>query len=190
MGIFEIVIIAVGLAMDAFAVSITLGLSCHRLGPKEVILPGLCFGFFQALMPAIGYFVGVYLATWIEGIDHWVILALLTLIGAKMIKDSRAKQPHEAPETMDRPLRPARMLLLSLATSIDALAVGITFALLTVDIYLAITIIGVLTCLIAMAGVIIGSIFSTRFRSKAELAGGIILILVGARIALEHVLFS
>jgi putative Mn2+ efflux pump MntP len=194
MGLLEIVLIAVGLAMDAFAVSITLGLSAEKKRPKltEIVIPGLYFGFFQSLMPAIGYLAGVYFAARIEKLDHWIAFALLGLIGGKMIKDSFAKEKGEKPGNGEQEERTdknslgfIRMLILSVATSIDALAVGTTFAFFQVNIYTAVLITGSVTFFIAMGGVIIGGIFGTRFKSKAEFIGGAVLVIIGIKIAIE-----
>jgi putative Mn2+ efflux pump MntP len=188
MSLWEIVLIAVGLAMDAFAVSVTLGLSTTKPKPAEIIVPGLYFGLFQALMPAIGYFAGVYFARNIEKLDHWIAFALLGFIGGKMIKDSFSEERDEVTPDKKRPGF-GRMLVLAVATSIDALAVGVTFAFFQVDIYTAICITGAVTFFIAMCGVIIGSVFGARFRSKAELLGGAVLVTIGIKIVIEHVFF-
>ncbi|MDR1468956.1 MAG: manganese efflux pump MntP family protein [Spirochaetaceae bacterium] len=190
MRLWEIVLIAVGLAMDAFAVSITLGLSTKKPTPTEILVPGVYFGFFQALMPAIGYFVGVYFASKIERLDHWIAFALLGFIGGKMIKDSFAEGRNENEGKTDKRRHGfVKMLVLAVATSIDALAVGITFAFFKVNIYTAICITGMTTFFIAMCGVIIGSVFGARFRSKAEFAGGAVLVAIGIKIVIEHVFF-
>jgi putative Mn2+ efflux pump MntP len=188
MGLLEIVLIAVGLAMDAFAVSITLGLTAKKPGLREITIPGLYFGFFQFLMPLIGYFTGVYFVEKIESLDHWIAFALLGLIGGKMIRDSFAKEKREKGADKNT-FGFIRMLVLALATSIDALAVGITFALFKVNIYTAVLITGLVTFFIAMGGVIIGNVFGTKFRSKAEFAGGAVLIMIGIKIVVEHIFF-
>jgi putative Mn2+ efflux pump MntP len=187
--ILEIVLIAIGLAMDAFAVSITLGLSVKNLSPKEIIIPGLCFGFFQALMPMIGYFTGFYFANRIQTLDHWIAFGLLSFIGGKMIKDSLSPEQGQE-ETEAYSFGFLKMLVLGLATSIDALAVGITFAFFQVRIFKAIAITGMVTLCIAMGGVKIGNIFGTRFKAKAELLGGIVLVLIGIKIVIEHIFFN
>jgi putative Mn2+ efflux pump MntP len=188
MGFLEIVLIAVGLAMDAFAVSITLGLSAKRPKPKEIVIPGLYFGFFQSLMPTIGYFAGIYFVDKIANLDHWIAFTLLGFIGGKMIKDSFSKGKRE--EGADKnTFGFIKMLVLAVATSIDALAVGITFAFFKVNIYTAILITGMVTFFIAMGGVIIGSVFGTKFRSKAEFAGGAVLVIIGIKIVIEHIFF-
>jgi putative Mn2+ efflux pump MntP len=190
MGLLEIVLIAVGLAMDAFAVSITLGLSTKAKKPelREIIIPGLYFGFFQSLMPMAGYFAGVYFVDKIEILDHWIAFVLLGFIGGKMIKDSLSKEKREE-KTGKNSFGFITMLVLAVATSIDALAVGITFAFFRVNIYTAILITGMVTFFIAMGGVIIGSVFGTKFRSKAEFAGGAVLIIIGIKIVVEHIFF-
>jgi len=183
MSIFEVVIIAVGLSMDAFAVSITLGLSANQVRIKECLIPGLYFGIFQALMPLIGYFVGIYFSDIIEHFEHWVAFIFLGFIGGKMIKDSFSKDKDE---THENPFNFVKMLILAVATSIDALAVGITFAFFRINIFLSIGIIGSITLVISMFGVIIGKTVGNRFKSKAELLGGIVLVGIGAKILIEH----
>jgi putative Mn2+ efflux pump MntP len=188
MGLLEIVLIAVGLAMDAFAVSITLGLSTKKPKPTEIVIPGVYFGFFQSLMPMIGYFVGIYFANKIEDLDHWIAFALLGLIGGKMIKDSFAKE-HGEEKADKNTFGFIKMLVLAVATSIDALAIGVTFAFFKVNIYTAVLITGIITFFIAMCGVIIGNIFGAKFRSKAEFIGGTVLIIIGIKIVIEHMFF-
>ncbi len=182
MGFFEVVLIGVGLSMDAFAVSICKGLSTRKLSAKHALICGLWFGIFQALMPTIGYVLGVQFADKIESIDHWIAFILLALIGLNMIK--------EALEGEDEDLEPdfsfKAMLPLAVATSIDALAVGVTFAFLNVNIVSSVLIIGCTTFVISIVGVIIGHIFGTRYKARAEIVGGIILILIGLKILLEH----
>jgi putative Mn2+ efflux pump MntP len=189
MGLPEIVFIAVGLAMDAFAVSITLGLSAKKLRPADIVIPGVYFGFFQSLMPAIGYFAGFFFAHKIESLDHWIAFALLGFIGGKMIKDSFSAEKTEGEKSGKNSLGFVKMLILSVATSIDALAVGTTFAFFKVNIYTAILITGPVTFFIAICGVIIGHIFGTRFRSKAEFVGGTVLIIIGIKIVIENLFF-
>jgi putative Mn2+ efflux pump MntP len=194
MGLPEIVFIAVGLAMDAFAVSITLGLAAKKLRPADIVIPGVYFGFFQSLMPAIGYFAGFFFAHKIESLDHWIAFVLLGLIGGKMIKDSFSAEKENKGEENEgdgrgKPPGFLKMLILSVATSIDALAVGTTFAFFKVNIYTAILITGPVTFCIAVCGVVIGHIFGTRFRSKAEFAGGAVLIIIGIKILAEALLF-
>jgi putative Mn2+ efflux pump MntP len=187
--LLEIVLIAVGLAMDAFAVSITLGLSTKKLKPTEIIIPGVYFGFFQFLMPLVGYFSGIYFANKIEDWDHWIAFVLLGLIGGKMIKDSFSKEKENREDNIDKnSFGFIKMLILAIATSIDALAIGITFAFFRVNIYTAVLITGTITFFMAMCGVIIGNIFGTKFRSKAAFIGGTVLILIGTKIVIEHAL--
>jgi putative Mn2+ efflux pump MntP len=187
MGLLEIIIIAVGLSMDAFAVSITLGLATEKLKIRESLIPGLYFGIFQALMPLIGYFAGINFASKIQHFEHWVAFALLGFIGGKMIKDSFSKEEDKVEEN---PFKFVKMLLLAVATSIDALAVGITFSFFKINIFMAIAIIGATTFFISCGGVIIGKFFGARFKSKAEFAGGLILIAIGVKIVIEHLFFA
>ena len=183
MGITELIILAFGLAMDAFAVSICKGLAMERSGIKECAVVGLWFGGFQALMPLIGYFLGAAFESYITSIDHWIAFVLLGLIGAFMVKDSFSKEE----DCHDDSLAPKKMLVMAVATSIDALAVGISFGILPdVNITAAISLIGVVTLALCMVGVKIGNVFGAKYKSKAELAGGIILILLGTKILLEH----
>jgi putative Mn2+ efflux pump MntP len=187
MTLFEIIIIALGLSMDAFAVAISLGLSVKKAGPKEMAIAGLYFGLFQAIMPMAGYFLGISFADKITDFDHWIAFALLGVIGGKMIKDGFAKE-KKTTATHENVFQFSKMFLLAIATSIDALAIGITFALFNVRIFIASPLIGAITFVIAMCGVKIGNIFGAKFKSKAELAGGITLVLLGIKIALEHTL--
>jgi putative Mn2+ efflux pump MntP len=187
MGLLEIILIAIGLSMDAFAVSVSLGLSVKKLKWREMIIPGVYFGFFQALMPAIGYFVGIYFVTKIQNLDHWIAFVLLGFIGGKMIKDSLSKENDKNMSAQS--FRVINLLILALATSIDALAIGITFALFNVSIIRTVLIIGIITLVISMCGVKIGNIFGTRFKSKAELGGGLVLIIIGIKIVIEHMFF-
>jgi putative Mn2+ efflux pump MntP len=180
MSLMELFILAVGLSMDAFAVSVCKGLSLGRIKVKHMCIAGAWFGGFQALMPLIGYFLGSFFAESIETYDHWVAFVLLLFIGASMIKEAFGEE-----EEMDNSMTVKSMFLLAIATSIDALAVGVTFAFLDVAIVPAVTFIGVVTFVCSAAGVKIGSIFGTKYKSKAELCGGIILILIGVKILLE-----
>ena len=173
--------LAVGLSMDAFAVSVCKGLALRRVTAKECLTAGVWFGAFQALMPLLGFFLGATFADKITAVDHWIAFVLLGLIGANMIRESFGEA-----EGMNSAMTPAAMLPLAVATSIDALAVGVTFALLTIRILPAVATIGVITCALSALGVKLGSIFGARWRNRAELAGGIILILLGTKILLEH----
>lgn len=181
MGFIELLLIAVGLSMDAFAVSVCKGLSVKKVGVKHAALAGLYFGGFQFLMPVIGYLLGFRFESVIKNIDHWVAFVLLAFIGGNMIKESFGKA-----EELNDDFGVKTMLLMAIATSIDALAVGITFAFLEVQILPAAGLIGVTTFLLSFVGIYIGNAFGARYKSKAELAGGIILVLIGVKILLEH----
>lgn len=181
MGLVELFILAVGLSMDAFAVSICKGLSLHRITPKHMCIAGAWFGGFQALMPLIGYFLGSVFSEIITKYDHWVAFILLAIIGGNMIKESLEKED----DSCDASMTMKSMFLLAVATSIDALAVGVTFAFLEVSIIPAVCFIGIVTFICSAAGVKIGSIFGTKYKSKAELFGGIVLIIIGLKILLE-----
>ncbi len=181
MSLFELLVLAIALAMDAFAVAICKGLSQKQMSWKNALLAGLYFGGFQAGMPLIGYFLGVQFKDLITRCDHWIAFTLLVFIGINMIKESR-----EESEEMNDSFDMKTMLLLAVATSIDALAVGVTFAFLTVDIVPAVSIIGVITFVLSFVGIKIGNVFGTKYKSKAEMAGGIVLILMGTKILLEH----
>lgn len=184
MGIVELFVLAVGLSMDAFAVAICKGLSMKKMSWKNAVIAGLYFGGFQALMPAIGYLLGKQFSGLIQSIDHWVAFILLSIIGINMIKEARSEA-----ESLDDSFDIKTMLLLAIATSIDALAVGVTFAFLNVDIVQAVSFIGVITFVFGIAGIKIGNVFGEKFKSKAEMAGGIILILIGLKILIEHLFF-
>lgn len=187
MGLLELFLIAVGLSMDAFAVSICKGLCMKKCTWRKSVIVGLYFGVFQAGMPTIGYFLGVQFKNMITSIDHWIAFVLLALIGANMIKEALTDDGEEEACSVDGDeLAVKEMLGLAVATSIDALAVGVTFAFLQVDIVPAVSFIGVTTFVISMAGVKIGNVFGAKYKTKAELAGGIILILMGIKILLEH----
>jgi putative Mn2+ efflux pump MntP len=182
MSIWDLFILAVGLSMDAFAVSVCKGLSLGKIKPKHMCIAGAWFGGFQALMPLIGYFLGSFFAEMIEKYDHWVAFVLLAIIGGNMIKESFGKD-----EKVDSSMDVKSMLLLAIATSIDALAVGVTFAFLQVQIVSAVSFIGVITFIFSAVGVKIGSLFGTKYKSKAELFGGIVLVLIGIKILLEGI---
>ena len=181
MSISELLLIAVGLSMDAFAVSVCKGLSVKKLKPRHALLVGLYFGGFQFLMPVLGWLLGYRFETLITSVDHWVAFVLLVLIGGNMIRESFSSE-----EELNDDFGVKTMLLLAVATSIDALAVGITFAFLSVRILPAAGAIGVTTFLLSMAGITVGRVFGARWKSRAELAGGVILILIGLKILLEH----
>lgn len=184
MSLIELFVIAVGLSMDAFAVAVCKGLSVQKLEKKHIFITGLWFGSFQGLMPLIGYLLGSTFEKYITPVDHWVAFILLGLIGANMIKESLSKE-DECCDDASFSFR--SMLVMAVATSIDALAVGITFALLPeVNITAAVVFIGAVTFTLSCIGIKIGNVFGAKFKSKAELAGGVILILMGAKILLEH----
>lgn len=182
MSILSIIVIAIGLAMDAFAVSICKGLSMKKMSWKKALIIGGYFGFFQALMPLIGYLLGIGFQDKVTGIDHWIAFILLGIIGINMIKEALSKED----EGKNDSVKFKEMIVLAIATSIDALAVGITMAFLEVNIAVAITIIGIITFAISVIGVKIGNIFGNKYEKKAEFAGGVILILMGIKILLEH----
>ena len=182
MTIFELFVLAVGLSMDAFAVAVCKGLAIGRIQRKHVLIVGLWFGGFQALMPLIGYLLGSSFAEYIAAVDHWIAMILLVLIGGNMVRESLDKDPEHVNPSLGFKI----MLVMAVATSIDALAVGVTFAFLEVRILPAVSFIGVITFLLSALGVKIGSIFGTKYKSKAELTGGVILILLGFKILLEH----
>jgi len=185
MGLIELFLIAVGLSMDAFAVSVCKGLAMPKCTFKKAAIVGLWFGGFQALMPAIGYVLGAQFQEAIASIDHWIAFVLLALIGGNMIHEALDNDEEEA----DASLNVKTMFLLAVATSIDALAIGITFAFLKVSIIPAVCFIGIVTFIISFAGVKIGNVFGARYKNKAEIVGGVILILLGLKILLEHLGF-
>ena len=185
MTFFELFLIGIGLSMDAFAVSICKGLSMQKIDKKYTLCIGLFFGGFQALMPLTGYLLGNQFSGYIERFDHWIAFVLLALIGFNMIKESREEEKEE--EKPYAGVNFKELLILAVATSIDALAVGITFALLPdINVPLAVCLIGITTFLCSAAGLRVGNLFGLRYKAKAELAGGIILILIGLKILLEH----
>lgn len=186
MDIIELLIIAVALSMDAFAVAICKGLSIRnrKFILKYAVTIGIYFGFFQALMPLIGYLLGSQFSDKIKAVDHWIVFILLFIIGAKMIWESCVSESEDV--CTDSPITFKIMLPLALATSIDALAVGVGFAFLNVDIIPAILFIGIITFIVSLIGVKLGNLFGTKFQSKAEFAGGVILILMGLKILFEH----
>lgn len=182
MSLIELFILAVGLSMDAFAVSVCKGLSLGKIKAKHMCITGLWFGGFQALMPLIGYFLGSFFADKITKYDHWIAFVLLLIIGGNMIKEAFGEE-----EKVDASLKVMDMFILAVATSIDALAVGVTFAFMQVSIIPAVSFIGVVTFVCSAAGIKIGSIFGTRYQAKAELFGGFVLIAIGVKILLEGV---
>ena len=185
MTFFELFLIGIGLSMDAFAVSICKGLSMQKIDKKYTLCIGLFFGGFQALMPLTGYLLGSRFSGYIERFDHWIAFVLLAMIGFNMIKESREEEEEE--EKPYAGINFKELLILAVATSIDALAVGITFALLPdVNVPLAVCLIGITTFVCSAAGLKVGNLFGLKYKAKAELAGGIILILIGLKILLEH----
>lgn len=186
MGVIELLVLALGLSMDAFAVSICKGLSVPKLQAKHCLICGVYFGGFQALMPLIGWALGIRFQSMITNIDHWIAFVLLAVIGANMIKESFSKE-EECP---DASFGFKTMLTLAVATSIDALAVGVTFAFLDVSIVPAVLLIGATTFVCSTVGVKIGNVFGNRFQSKAEFLGGLVLIAIGLKILIEHLFFG
>ena len=182
MGILEILLISVGLAMDSFAVAVCKGLSMKKMNWKKAAIIGLYFGGFQALMPLIGFLLGVTFQDLVTAIDHWIAFALLGFIGGNMIKEAFDKDSENCNDNIDF----KTMVVLAVATSIDALAVGITFAFLKVNIVIALLMIGIIAFSLSVIGVKIGNKFGDKYEKKAELAGGIILVLMGLKILLEH----
>lgn len=180
MNIFELFVLAIGLSMDAFAVSICKGLSLGKIKVKHMCIAGLWFGGFQALMPLIGYYLGSLFADMITKYSHWIAFILLLFIGGNMIKESFGEE-----EKVNDDMGVKSMFLLAIATSIDALAVGVSLAFLKVNIIPAVSFIGCITCVCSAAGVKIGSLFGDKYQSKAELCGGIILVLIGVKILLD-----
>lgn len=188
MGFLELALIGVGLSMDAFAVSICKGLSMRKVDKKYMLVLAAFFGGFQALMPTLGWFLGSQFQTYITAIDHWIAFILLTLIGGKMILDvikEKGENEEVCPDDSVR-INLKEFFLLAVATSIDALAVGITFAFLQVKLASSVTIIGCITFCFTIAGVLIGNVFGTKFKDKATILGGVILIAIGVKILLEH----
>lgn len=181
MELWELFLIAVGLSMDAFAVAVCKGLSVKKIRPKEQAIVGLYFGGFQAVMPTIGYFLGVQFSDFIQSFDHWIAFVLLGIIGINMIREARCQE-----DTMDDSFGVKAMFPLAIATSIDALAVGVTFAFLKVQIVPAVTFIGVVTFVFSVVGLMVGNAFGCKYKAKAEIFGGVVLILIGLKILLEH----
>lgn len=186
MGLFELIFIAIGLSMDAFAVSICQGLNMHRMSYRHAGITALFFGAFQALMPLAGWLLGKQFESYITHIDHWIAFVLLAVIGINMIYEALTDNEEEPSDKNGDRLNIRELFILAIATSIDALAVGITFAFLQVHIVSAVCLIGAVTFCIAFAGVHIGHHFGRRYEKKAQIAGGIILILIGLKILLAH----
>lgn len=188
MGILEMLLIGVGLAMDAFAVSVCKGLGMRKINYKHAFITALFFGGFQAFMPFIGWLLGTQFEKYITAVDHWIAFLLLLFIGGKMIFEVIKERNSDEAETANEKFSYKQLVAESIATSIDALAVGITFAFLNTGIVLPVAIIGIVTFVIAFSGVVIGNRFGARFKGKAELAGGVILILIGIKILAEHLI--
>ena len=186
MGLLELLLIGVGLSMDAFAVAICQGLCMPKLNWRHAGIIALFFGGFQALMPLLGWLLGSQFAGYIQSFDHWVAFGLLLLIGGNMVREALGAEEEETACAVDTHLDLKQLFLMAVATSIDALAVGVTFAFLEVSILPAISIIGCTTFVLSMVGVAVGNFFGARYKKRAELSGGIILILLGAKILLEH----
>lgn len=185
MGIIELFMLGVGLSMDAFAVSICKGLSVKEVKTRHMLCCGLWFGGFQALMPLIGYMLGSAFENYITKIDHWIAFVLLCFIGVNMIREAFSDEEEQT----DASFGFKTMLLMAIATSIDALAVGITFAFLGVNIWMAVTMIGLTTFAFSAVGVKIGNVFGNKYKAKAEIVGGVILIVIGCKILVEHLFF-
>ncbi len=183
MGVWELLLLAVGLSMDAFAVAICKGLSVGKPKTRHYLLVGLWFGGFQALMPTVGYFLGSLFRSYVDRVSSLIAFVLLALIGANMIRESFSKETNEEKSASFAPLA---MLLLAVATSIDALAVGVAFAMDKVNIAVAAPVIGVTTFLLSALGLRVGSVFGLRYKNKAEFVGGLILILIGIKILLGY----
>lgn len=182
MDVLAILLIAVGLAMDAFAVSVCKGLSMKKMSWNKAIIVGLYFGIFQGLMPVIGFLLGTSFASLVIQIDHWIAFVLLGFIGGNMLKEAFSNESENRNDNVDF----KTMIVLAIATSIDALAIGITFAFLKVNLILSVLMIGIITFILSIIGVKIGNKFGDRYERKAEMAGGLILILMGIKILLEH----
>lgn len=181
MGLMELLLAAVGLSMDAFAVSVCKGLSLGKIKWKHMCIAGLWFGGFQALMPAIGYFLGSFFTVFINKCSHWIAFILLDIIGGNMIKEALSKDEEE----MDASMTVKSMFILAVATSIDALAMGVTYACMQVQIVWAVLFIGVVTFTLSAIGVKVGSVFGTKYKSRAEFFGGLVLLIIGIKILLE-----
>ena len=186
MNIFDLILLAIGVSMDAFAVSIAKGLATQQLRPKHYASVALWFGGFQALMPIIGYFVGANFASIVECCDHWIAFVLLAIIGGKMLYDTFTGGDNE--ESAGADFRFRTMFVLAIATSIDALAIGVSLAFLKVDIWSAVAFIGTTTAAFSALGLRLGNIFGYRYKHGAELTGGVVLILIGTKILVEHLI--
>ena len=182
----EIFLIGVGLSMDAFAVALCKGLNMKKVNYVHTVIIALFFGGFQAVMPLLGWFLGKNFESYIKSVDHWIAFALLAYIGGKMAYEAIKGDDEDETSAEGDKLDLKELTIMAIATSIDALAVGITFAFLQVSIVSSVTIIGITTFVLSIIGVMIGNRFGMKFKSKAEIAGGIILILIGLKILLEH----
>ncbi len=182
MTLLEIAIISIGLAMDAFAVSVCKGLSMQRFELKKMFVVGAYFGFFQGGMPLIGYLLGTNFESMVTRIDHWIAFGLLALIGINMIREAIGEESEKVSDSVDL----KTMVVLAIATSIDALAVGITFAFLKTNLWIVVSSIGIITFVLSMLGVVIGNKFGNKYERKAQIVGGTILILMGTKILMEH----
>lgn len=189
MSFFELLLIAFGLSADAFAVSLCKGLCMHKINVKQTVLISFSFAVFQAGMPLIGFFLASRFRGYVESFDHWIAFALLAFLGIKMLADALKKEDEMSKEDCPVGIRIGELLVLSVATSIDALAVGITFAILSVDLFRASLIIGLTTFTLSFIGVLIGNHFGIRFKKPAEIIGGIILVLIGFKILADHMIF-
>lgn len=189
MGLFELLLVGIGLSMDAFAVAICQGLCMRKLRWGHAFVVALFFGGFQAVMPFLGWLLGSRFAMYIQSVDHWVAFGLLAIIGGNMIREGCGKEEEETACAVAERVDLKQLTVLAFATSIDALAVGVTFAFLNVRIAPAVSIIGSVTFLLSLTGVAVGNYFGARYKRRAELSGGILLILMGARILLEHLGF-
>lgn len=186
MHILEIILIGIGLAMDAFAVSICKGLTMKKLNIKHMLVIALYFGAFQAIMPTIGWVLGKQFQSYIISFDHWIAFALLVFLGLKTIIDTIREKDDEQTEKQESRLDHKEMFLLAIATSIDALAVGVTLAFLQVNLVSTVSIIGIITFIICIFGVLVGNMFGSTLKKKASIVGGVILIVIGTKILLEH----
>lgn len=186
MGILELFLIGVGLSMDAFAVAVCQGLCMPKINWRYAAIIALFFGGFQALMPFAGWLLGSQFAGYIQSFDHWIAFILLALIGGNMVREALSPEEEEVSCAITTKPDYKQLFLMAVATSIDALAVGVSFAFLSVNIGAAVSFIGVITFALSMVGVKVGSLFGAKYKSKAELAGGVILILMGLKILLEH----
>ena len=182
MSIVELMILSIGLAMDAFAVAVCKGISMKNMDWKKATIIGLYFGGFQALMPAIGYFLGTTFEHLVTSIDHWIAFVLLSAIGGNMLKESFSKEENDNNDSIAFRV----MIILAIATSIDALAVGITFAFFNINLILAVSLIGITSFILSVIGTKVGNKIGSKYKSKAERVGGLILILLGIKILLEH----